>query len=227
MSKPMNQLVSLFSRDGTRWLQESIGLAMGVRMLGHLVTQDALTYCGPATAAVILNALDIEPPVSPAHAPHRLFTQEGLLAEKLDGPGSRASVSASGTALSEFIGWFERPGLKARVVHADHASIDSWRESIRQACGGGGRYALAMNYHRPVLGQEGGGHFSPVGPYHPGTDRVLILDVARYRYPPVWAAVSDTFMAMQGIDPSSGMPRGFAVIERPDAPQGQASTASG
>ena len=38
----------------------------------------------------------------------------------------------------------------------------------------------------PALLQTGDGHFSPVAGYHAGTDSVLVLDVARFKYPPYW-----------------------------------------
>ena len=41
---------------------------------------------------------------------------------------------------------------------------------------------LLVNYLRSSMGQEGGGHVSPVGAYHAPRDQVMILDVACYRY---------------------------------------------
>ena len=38
-----------------------------------------------------------------------------------------------------------------------------------------------VNFNRSTLGQEGGGHFSPVAAYDPTTDSALIMDVARYK----------------------------------------------
>ena len=37
----------------------------------------------------------------------------------------------------------------------------------------------------------GSGHYSPVAGYHPGQDLVLILDTARFKYPPYWLFVTD------------------------------------
>lgn len=42
-----------------------------------------------------------------------------------------------------------------------------------------GRGAMAISYDRRTLGQTGSGHFSPVGGYNEGEDKLLILDVAR------------------------------------------------
>lgn len=51
----------------------------------------------------------------------------------------------------------------------------------------------------------GDGHFSPVGGYHEGKDLVLILDTARFKYPPVNTSAASSTLArtaplyLQGI----------------------------
>jgi hypothetical protein len=44
-------------------------------------------------------------------------------------------------------------------------------------------------YSRKELLQTGDGHYSPIGGYHAPSDSVLILDVARFKYPPHWCVV--------------------------------------
>jgi hypothetical protein len=73
------------------------------------------------------------------------------------------------------------------------------------------------NYDRRALGQKGGGHISPLAAYDPDQDRVLILDVARYRYPAVWVTTPDLWRAIRSIDTSSGLSRGLVIIEPPAA----------
>jgi len=62
---------------------------------------------------------------------------------------------------------------------------------------------------RDSFGIPQAGHFSPVGGYHVESDSVLILDVARFKYPPHWAPLQDVAEAMANVDPDTGMPRGF------------------
>jgi glutathione gamma-glutamylcysteinyltransferase len=62
-----------------------------------------------------------------------------------------------------------------------------------------------LSYSRKVLGQTGDGHFSPVGGYHPGKDLALIMDTARFKYPPHWVPLSLLFEAMKATDKSTGM----------------------
>ncbi|KAL7502561.1 hypothetical protein ACHAXN_000499 [Cyclotella atomus] len=59
---------------------------------------------------------------------------------------------------------------------------------------------VMVNYDRKALNQVGGGHYSPVGAYHPSTDSFLVMDVAKYKYPPVWVGADTLFDAMSTID---------------------------
>jgi hypothetical protein len=64
-----------------------------------------------------------------------------------------------------------------------------------------------------LVGQERGGHISPLGAYDDKADRFLILDVARYKYPPVWVAASDLFDAMNTPDSDNdNKTRGYVLV---------------
>eukprot|EP00818_Percolomonas_sp_WS_P005462 CAMPEP_0117436742 /NCGR_PEP_ID=MMETSP0759-20121206/1164_1 /TAXON_ID=63605 /ORGANISM="Percolomonas cosmopolitus, Strain WS" /LENGTH=429 /DNA_ID=CAMNT_0005228351 /DNA_START=364 /DNA_END=1654 /DNA_ORIENTATION=+ len=106
-------------------------------------------------------------------------------------------------------------------------SIEHFRMHIRNSCAvscqrtpGCESGFIAVSYDRSVLGQTGSGHFSPIGAYHEGDpeknepDRVLILDCARFKYPPHWCTVQDLYDAMNTIDPDTGAKRGWAIISR-------------
>ena len=72
---------------------------------------------------------------------------------------------------------------------------------------------MIVNYLRGAIGQERGGHISPLAAYDADTDRFLILDVSRYKYPPVWVATEDLFTAMNTTDPDNEhKTRGFVLI---------------
>ena len=57
--------------------------------------------------------------------------------------------------------------------------------------------------------QTGTGHFSPIGGYHVGRDMALILDVARFKYPPHWVPLPLLWEAMGSVDVATGRPRGY------------------
>lgn len=62
------------------------------------------------------------------------------------------------------------------------------------------------------MNQTGTGHFSPIGGYHREKDMVLIMDVARFKYPPHWVPLELLHTAMCSIDEDSGKSRGCLVL---------------
>eukprot|EP00596_Hydrurales_sp_CCMP1899_P000986 CAMPEP_0119054200 /NCGR_PEP_ID=MMETSP1177-20130426/74913_1 /TAXON_ID=2985 /ORGANISM="Ochromonas sp, Strain CCMP1899" /LENGTH=294 /DNA_ID=CAMNT_0007034361 /DNA_START=202 /DNA_END=1086 /DNA_ORIENTATION=- len=74
------------------------------------------------------------------------------------------------------------------------------------------RSVMIVSYNRRVLNQTGAGHFSPIAGYHEGKDMVLILDVARFKYPPHWVPLKLLYEAMQGVDEDTGKCRGYLLL---------------
>jgi hypothetical protein len=68
---------------------------------------------------------------------------------------------------------------------------------------------VIVSYTRKTLGQTGDGHFSPVGGYDRATDSILILDVARFKYPPHWVPVEMMWEAGSTIVHFSAQPKPF------------------
>jgi glutathione gamma-glutamylcysteinyltransferase len=60
------------------------------------------------------------------------------------------------------------------------------------------------------LGQSGDGHFCPIGGL--ADDHVLLLDTARFKYPPHWAKLDSLFDAINTVDSVSGQKRGFLLL---------------
>lgn len=71
---------------------------------------------------------------------------------------------------------------------------------------------IIVNFSRKHLGQTGNGHFSPIGGYHKNLDLVLVLDVARFKYPPFWVPLRRLWEAMTIHDHDSGAARGYFVV---------------
>lgn len=53
-----------------------------------------------------------------------------------------------------------------------------------------------------------------MGSYHKAEDLVLIMDTARFKLPPHWVPLSMLWGAMKTIDPETGRPRGFMVLQK-------------
>ena len=92
--------------------------------------------------------------------------------------------------------------------------LDEFRASARDYLATRDHFVL-VNYLRKAIGQETGGHISPLAAYDAKSDRFLILDVARYKYPPVWVKASDLFDAMNTTDASNeNRTRGYVLITK-------------
>jgi hypothetical protein len=102
----------------------------------------------------------------------------------------------------------------ASVRHASDSSVDAFRTEAASYLGRPGHFVL-VNYFRNALGQQKGGHFSPLAAYDRETDRFMILDVARYKYPPVWVKSEELFVAMNTKDSDNqDKSRGYILISR-------------
>ena len=95
-------------------------------------------------------------------------------------------------------------------------SVDRFREIVisSSTCSGNGcnGCCIIVSYARSVMNQTGSGHFSPIGGYHREKDMVLIMDVARFKYPPHWVPLELLHEAMCTIDDDSGKYRGCMVL---------------
>ena len=102
--------------------------------------------------------------------------------------------------------------VSVEVRHAAEGGLDAFRAAARDYLGTKDHFVV-VNYLRRALGQERGGHISPLAAYDAATDRFLILDVARYKYPPVWVTAADLFGAMNTTDADNGdRTRGYVLV---------------
>ena len=62
--------------------------------------------------------------------------------------------------------------------------------------------------------QQGGGHISPIAAWHAATDPVLLLDVARYRYPAGWISGKTLWETSLTVDSYSGSSGELVVVQR-------------
>ena len=100
-------------------------------------------------------------------------------------------------------------GLKTELFYANELSVDAFRSLIKDTIFH--QKFMIVNFLRTGLMQQGGGHHSPISAYDEETDRVLLLDVARYKYPAYWVQVADLWKAMNTKD--QGVYRGVLVVQ--------------
>ena len=180
----------------------------------QFVTQNNQAYCGVASMVMVLNALAIPAPVAPAYSPYHVFTQENFFnneqTRKVLAPEVVSQKGMTLDQLGQFLGSYS---VKVKVYHAGQISLEEFRrlavENLKQSDS-----FVVVNYLRKAIGQEKGGHISPLAAYNEQTDRFLILDVSRYKYPPVWVKAADLWQAMATMDSESGKTRGFVLVSR-------------
>ena len=206
-------LIALESVEGAKLLDESDARATFLTLVTHFECQENLGYCGPATAACVLNSAGLPRPSSPTLGSYGLFTQSNFFVSEIENVTPASSVREVGLTLEQLRFAFEVHGASAKAVHASDGGIDVFRTASVNALRNGQSF-IVVNYLRASIGQQHGGHISPLAAYHDGSDRFLLLDVSKYKYPPVWITAADLWKAMKPIDEASQMPRGYILIQR-------------
>jgi hypothetical protein len=205
-------LISLNSEQGSRLLLESEDNRAYWPLSIQFVTQKNQAFCGVASLAMVLNALGVPAPATPEFEPYKTFTQDNLLNEKTEAVLPVAVLSKIGMTLDQIGGILSTYSVKADVRHAADSSLEEFRTLARQALSTPNRYVI-VNYLRRSIGQERGGHISPLAAYDADTDRFLVLDVSRYKYPPVWVQAADLYAAMNTPDSDNqNRTRGFVLV---------------
>ncbi|MGC9456320.1 MAG: phytochelatin synthase family protein [Halothiobacillaceae bacterium] len=187
------------------------------RLMRGFVSERELTFCGVATAAMTLNALDVKPPPSPEIHPFSVFDQYNLFTAEALAVKSVGEIQRSGLTLEEVAAILRSHGAEVAVRHAGEYSLAQFREEARAALRGDGSI-VTVNFARAGLGMEGPGHHSPLAAYDEASDRFLMLDVARYEWPPSWVRAEDLYRAMNTRDDDAGKQRGWLVVRAQGSP---------
>jgi hypothetical protein len=207
-------LIDLRSEQGEQLLLESDALEAYIPLSVNFLTQKNQAFCGVASIVMVLNALQVPAPTTPEYEPYRTFTQDNFLDERTEAVLPREVLMKQGMTLDEIGRLVALHPVEAEVHHAADSSLEAFRTSAREHLGREDR-AVVVNYLRKAIGQERGGHISPLAAYDVETDRFLILDVARYKYPPVWVKADELFAAMNTTDADNqNKTRGFVLVRR-------------
>jgi hypothetical protein len=211
-----DQPIYLDSTEGLRRLEESQARQSFVPLIMYFVTQDTQTFCGVASATMVLNALvpKDERPSVPEWKPYRLFAQSVFFTDEVEKIAPRKDVLERGMTLAQLGAVLGTSPVKVEVFHAsEDNNEDIFRKAAKEVLSNQESY-LISNFLRTAVGQVGAGHFSPIAAYHEKTDSFLVYDVARYKYPPSWVRTKDLWSAMNTIDGDSKKTRGYIVVRR-------------
>jgi hypothetical protein len=175
-------------------------------------TQYTDTYCGVASSIMVLNALHIERPEGERIGGYRLFIQEEhFFTPEVNKIVSSDVVKLIGMTIEELSAALTTFGVKSSYYYGNTMDEQDFRDLLKISLEDPNTFLIA-NYHRPTIGQEGGGHFSPIAAYDEASDSVLILDVSRYKYPPIWVKINKFLLSMQVVEKGRGLPRGIISV---------------
>ena len=203
--------IAFSSSEGRRLFQEALAageMENWFALSEQFHTQAEPAFCGLGSLVVALNALEIDPG-RVWKGPWRWFSET-----LLDCCKPLHVVEQTGVTLDELSCLASCNGAQARSFRAERSSLAELRAAVRESARSARGPFLLASYTRQALGQTGSGHFSPLAGYHSGRDLVLILDVARFKYPPHWVPLSTLWEAMTAIDSVTGRSRGWISLAR-------------
>eukprot|EP00981_Chlorochromonas_danica_P003269 scaffold634_cov185-Ochromonas_danica.AAC.6 len=163
----------------------------------HFLTQGNTGFCGLGSLTMALNTLLIDP--------NKVYSVQGT---------SMMSVACLARC----------NGLNVELIYGHDSDLETFRQDVKRVSSQSKDYpphVLLVSYSREALGQLGVGHFSPIGGYHAESDQVLILDVARFKYPPHWLPLQLVFEAMKPLDTETGLSRGYLILTASNSPRHQ------
>ena len=196
-------LISLEAPEGKILLTESAAKVDHEDLEGHYQPQEKQSWCGVASAVTVLNSFPDALPL----------TQAGFFDECTSKIRSSLRTTFGGLPLEKFARMMQCHGLAVRVYFAEGSSLDEFRRIAVENLRTKGNFVV-VNYDRGGVGQTPTGHISPLSAYHEASDRFLILDVASYKYPPVWVKASALWTALNTIDSESKRTRGYVLLSR-------------
>ncbi len=221
-----------------RWLSRTPCNRAFARLVRFYEPQADKFMCGPASVAIVLNALKCEGgcelPIDLEHEsfPRRFnpglpldyrasfpkFTQRnifedgrGLKAiERVYGQPDVSGTSSPGLTLKEMHELLTAHGVHSQLRPVTFETKAGHAEDIAYALQTDGVYIIA-NFDRTVWGLEGDGHVSLIGAYDLITRKALIVDVNVYgRW--LWIDIDLLVASMASAD--NGTPRGYLLVSK-------------
>jgi hypothetical protein len=236
---PVPGVVAFASPESIKRLDRAAAKVDFFRLVNHFESQQNLGYCGPTSATIVLNTLradnktvtkprdealfpaeyrkGLPPGLDPVFARYTqsmffdapttsVKTREQFFG-KPKAPGAKPSP---GLELRELHGILAAHGLRAELrVADDKLSDDVIHRELVANLSTPDDYVL-VNYFRPVLGQQGGGHISPLGAYDKVSNSFLVLDVNPNGHTWVWVPAALLIKAMRTADVNEN--RGYVLV---------------
>ncbi|MBI4784583.1 MAG: phytochelatin synthase family protein [Oscillatoriophycideae cyanobacterium NC_groundwater_1537_Pr4_S-0.65um_50_18] len=203
--------IAFSSTEGRQLFREALelgGMDGYFALAEQFHTQAEPAFCGLGTMVVVLNALAIDP----GRIWRGIWRWYGE--EMLDCCQSLPVIKETGITLDEFVCISRCNGAKVTAHRYTERNLDEFRQDVKRITSTAHGIHMIAAYSRKVLGQTGDGHFSPIGGYHPQRDLVLLLDVARFKYPPHWVPLPLLWEAFEPPDPETNRSRGYILLQK-------------
>lgn len=229
-------LVPFASPEGLARLARTPAKVDFAPLANQFEAQATIAFCGPTTAAIVLNALRPSgtllprdssrlrpedgrylPPGMDLSVPR--YTQESVMAvghktraQVFGAPGlvDGKTVHDGGYQLRQLDELLRAHGLVTRLVIVDaQRSAAEIRDDLVGNLQRAGDYVI-VNYQRAAVGQAGGGHISPLAAYDADSDSVLVLDVNPSLYHWLWMPLATLIEGMRTRDVSEN--RGYILV---------------
>jgi glutathione gamma-glutamylcysteinyltransferase len=223
-------LTSFSSQEGREHFRRALlqgNLEAYFDLAAQYVTQARPEDCARSTLVMVLNALNLDPG-KVWMKPWRWYS-EGVLSCLDPKPGMSLhefarTAMCNGTWVQAYHPMEEKERNQGQTVvsgcdkheHSSRvkfASEATFRVALKSSVRRSG-LIFVVNHSRPALGQTGEGHYSPIAGLDESTDKALVMDVARFKYPPFWVPVAKLYESLQWLDPEISRMRGFMLLSR-------------
>ncbi|KAJ3408225.1 hypothetical protein HDU80_006425 [Chytriomyces hyalinus] len=239
---PAIDLLSAFAAPGRRLFKESLAQGTAEAFLhlsGNLAHQSEPAFCGLGSLAIVLNALEIDPnrpwkgawrwydeTLLDCCAPLELIRTKGITFDEFAclAACNGLGVTAKRVADTQLLSNSPMPSFPSlqptsnptTSIDADHPiTRQEFIADLKRVCSDpDGSTQMVASFSRKTLHQTGDGHFSPIGCFHEESGQVLVMDVARFKYPSYFVHVDVLYDAMKPIDGVTGKSRGYFMLSK-------------
>lgn len=238
-TRAVQSLVPFSSDEGLVRLSRSTAKVDFAALANQFEAQSNAVFCGPTSAAIVLNALFDKNarlprdrsrlgPEDARYLPDKFdltvprFTQEGVIskgkktrAQVLGEPITLAGkpVNDFGYQLRQLDEMLRANGVITQLsVVDDNKSEQEIRADLVNNLKRRGDYVIVA-YKRGEVGQQGGGHISPLSAYDAVSDSFLVLDVNPTNANWVWMPAASLIKGMRTFDTLEN--RGYILIQLP------------
>lgn len=177
-------------------------------LVGNFTHQSDVAMCGPGSLAIVLNAVEADPG-QVWRGIWRWYSDD-----MLECCETQENMKTKGVTFDQFACLAECHDLQVTARRHDQSSFEKFEKDIIESSTTNGQH-LVVSFSRQTLGQTGIGHFSPIAGYHRQRRMVLVLDVARFKYPSYWVPIDMLWRSMEPIDPDTNKARGYFLLSRP------------